>query len=72
MQLIATRTYHDWNPETGERYVLQDRMYRKIACGSFVLMRAGELPSDPEVEMSFSLEGVFGLRVVRGRSSVQR
>jgi hypothetical protein len=29
------------------------------ACGSFVLMVAGELPGDPEVEKSYSLEEVF-------------
>ncbi len=34
-------------------------MLRK-ACGSFVLMVAGELPSDPEVEKPYSLEGIFG------------
>jgi hypothetical protein len=39
--------YHDFNPVTGEEYELRDRMLRK-ACGSFVLMRAGELPCDPE------------------------
>jgi len=34
------------------------RMLRK-ACGSFALMRAGELPGDPEVEEPYSLKGVF-------------
>ena len=34
-------------------------MYRKVACGSFVLTRAGELPGDPEVEEAYSLEQVF-------------
>jgi hypothetical protein len=58
MQLIATRVYHDFNPATGEEYELRDRMLRK-ACGSFVLMRAGELPGDPEVEEPYSLEAVF-------------
>jgi hypothetical protein len=58
MQLIATRHYHDFNPLTGEEYELRDRMLRK-ACGSFVLMVAGELPGDPEVEKPYSLEGVF-------------
>jgi hypothetical protein len=29
-------------------------MYRKGVCGSFVLMVAGELQGDPEVEKSFS------------------
>jgi hypothetical protein len=29
------------------------------SCGSFVLVVAGELPGEPEVEKSFSLEGVF-------------
>jgi hypothetical protein len=33
-------------------------MHRK-ACGSFVLMVAGELPGDPEVEEPYSLAGVF-------------
>lgn len=33
-------------------------MLRK-ACGSFVLMRAGDLPGDPEVEVAYSLDGVF-------------
>jgi hypothetical protein len=28
--------------------------------GSFVLMVAGELPGDPEVELAYSLEDVFG------------
>jgi hypothetical protein len=32
---------------------------RRKACGSFVLMKAGELPSDPEVEEAYSLEQVF-------------
>lgn len=62
MLLIATRTYHDWNPTTGEEYELQDRMYRKIECGSFVLKRAGELPGDPEVETPYSLERVLEWR----------
>jgi hypothetical protein len=30
-----------------------------MACGSFALMKAGELPGDPEVEQPYSLEGVF-------------
>lgn len=59
MQLIATRTYHDCNPKTGEEYELQDCMYRRIACGSFVLLRAGDLPGDPEVEQHYSLQEVF-------------
>jgi hypothetical protein len=58
MQLIATRVYHDFNPVTGEEYELRDRMLRK-ACGSFVLMGAGELPGDPEVEEPYSLKEVF-------------
>jgi hypothetical protein len=58
MQLIATRIYHDLDPKTGEEFELRDCMYRK-ACGSFVLMVAGEWPGDPEVEKSYSLEGVF-------------
>jgi hypothetical protein len=58
MQLVATRFYHDWNPLTGQEYELADRMFRK-ACGSFALMKAGELPGDPEVEQSFSLEAVY-------------
>jgi hypothetical protein len=33
-------------------------MLRK-ACGSFVLMVAGELPGDPEVEKSISLRYAF-------------
>jgi hypothetical protein len=57
--LIATRVYHDFDPKTGQEYELRDRMLRK-ACGSFVLMRAGELPGDPEVEKSYSLSEVFG------------
>jgi hypothetical protein len=57
-----------------------DRMLRK-ACGSFVLMRAGELPGDLEVEKAYSLEGVFGWyrdcpeqieRAVLSRSSLRR
>jgi hypothetical protein len=59
MQLIAIRIYHDLDPKTGEEYELRDRVLRK-ACGSFVVMVAGELPSDPEVEKSYSLEDVFG------------
>ena len=59
MQLIATRIYHDFDPMTGEEYELRDRMLRK-AYGSFVLMKAGELPGDPEVEKPYSLEEVFG------------
>jgi hypothetical protein len=58
MHLIATRVYHDWNPVSGEEYELRDRMFRK-ACGSFVLMRAGELPGDPEVEKPYSLKDVY-------------
>jgi hypothetical protein len=58
VQLIATRHYSDWHPTTLEPFELEDRMYRK-ACGSFVLMVAGELPGDPEVEKSYSLAGVF-------------
>jgi hypothetical protein len=56
--LIATRHYDDFDPCTGERYDLQDRMLRR-ACGSFVLMTAGEKPGDPEVEEAYSLAGVF-------------
>jgi hypothetical protein len=33
-------------------------MLRK-ACGSFVSMRAGEKPGDPEVKQPFSLEAVY-------------
>jgi hypothetical protein len=33
-------------------------MLRK-AFGSFALMRAGDLPGDPEVEVRCSLQGVF-------------
>jgi hypothetical protein len=58
MQLIATRHYDDRHPVTFEPFELEDRMYRK-ACGSFVLMVAGELPGDPEVEKPYSLDGVF-------------
>jgi hypothetical protein len=58
MQLIATRHYSDWHPVTLEPFEMRDRMYRK-ACGSFVLMVAGELPGDSEVEKSLSLESVF-------------
>jgi hypothetical protein len=58
MLVIATKVYHDFNPLTGEEYELRDRMLQK-ACGSFVLMRAGEQPSDPEVEEPYSLDGVF-------------
>jgi hypothetical protein len=58
MQLIAARQYHDCNPVTREEFELQDRMYRKPD-GSFVLMVAGELPGDPEVEKAYSLEEVF-------------
>jgi hypothetical protein len=41
-----------------EPFELNDRMYRK-PCGSFVLLVAGELPGDPEVEKPYSLEQVF-------------
>jgi hypothetical protein len=58
MHLIATRVYRDWKPVSGEECQLRDRMFRK-ACGSFVLMVAGELPGDPEVEQAFSLEAVY-------------
>ena len=58
MQLIATRHYHDLDPKTGEEYELQDRLLR-TGERSFVLMVAGELPGDPEVEKTFSLAGVF-------------
>jgi hypothetical protein len=58
MHLIATRIYHDFNPKTGEEYELRDRLLRK-ACGSFVLMKAGDKPCDPEVEEAYSLDGVF-------------
>jgi hypothetical protein len=58
MQLIATRIYHDFDPKTGREYELRDRMLRK-ACASFVLMVAGELPGDPEVEKSYSLAASF-------------
>ena len=34
--------------------------HARKACGSFVLMVAGELPGDHEVEESCSLEEVFG------------
>jgi hypothetical protein len=30
-----------------------------MACGSFVLMQAGDKPGDPEVTKSLSLEEVF-------------
>jgi hypothetical protein len=56
--ILSRQGYHDWNPVSGEEYQLRDRMFRK-ACGSFVLMVAGELPSDPEVEQAFSLEAVY-------------
>ena len=59
MKLIATRIYHDFDPKTGREYELRDRMYRKGACDSFVLMVAGELPGDPEVETPYSLDRVF-------------
>lgn len=58
MQLIATRIYHDFDPETGGHFELRDRMLRK-ACGSFALMVAGERPGDPEVEKPYSLADVF-------------
>lgn len=58
MQLIATRHYHDCNPVTLEEFELQDRMYRKSDV-DFVLRVAGELPGDPPVEQSYSLEEVF-------------
>jgi hypothetical protein len=37
---------------------MKDRMLRK-ACGSFVLMKAGEAPGDPKIEEACSLERVF-------------
>ncbi|MEY9184556.1 hypothetical protein [Bradyrhizobium sp. USDA 313] len=56
--LIATRHYSDIDPATGARFDLKDRMYR-VSRDSFVLAVAGELPSDPEVEVAYSLEEVF-------------
>jgi hypothetical protein len=50
--VMATRIYHDFDPKMGQEYELRDRMLRK-ACGSFVLMVAGELPGDPEVEKPY-------------------
>jgi hypothetical protein len=41
-----------------EPFELPDRMLRK-ACGSFALMRAGELPGDPEVAKPLSHACVF-------------
>jgi hypothetical protein len=58
MQFIATRHYSDWHPVTLEPFELQDRLLR-TGERSFVLMVAGELPGDPEVEKSLSLAGVF-------------
>ena len=52
-------SYHDRHPRTGEEYELGDRMLRK-ACGSFVLMVAGEVPGEAEVELAYSLDEVFG------------
>jgi hypothetical protein len=56
-------------------------MYRK-ACGTFVLMVAGELPGDPEVEKPYSLEDVYSClqdlpeqierAVVLGQNSLER
>jgi hypothetical protein len=57
-QFDPNRRYHDLKPVTGEEYQLRDRMLRK-ACGSFVLLVAGESPGDPEVEEAYSLEQVF-------------
>lgn len=59
MQLIATRHYSDRHPVTLEPFELQDRLLR-TGERSFVLMVAGELPGDPEVELAYSLEDVFG------------
>jgi len=68
MQLIATRIYHDFDPKAGEEYELRDRLFR-TGERSFVLIVAGELPGDPEVEKSLSLASVFGWYAVLRRLS---
>lgn len=55
---IATCTYHDFDPKTGEEFKLQGRLLR-TGKRSFVLMVAGEKPGDPEIAKSISLAGVF-------------
>jgi hypothetical protein len=50
---------HDREERAGEEYELEDRMHRR-ARDSFVLMVAGDRPGDPEVELAYSLEDVFG------------
>jgi hypothetical protein len=55
---ISELPYSDWHPTTLEPFELQDRLLR-TGERSFVLMVAGELPSDLEVEKPYSLEGVF-------------
>jgi hypothetical protein len=51
-----------------EEYELRDRMLRK-ACGSFVRMRAGELPGDPEVEESTRLKVASSAATMRACST---
>jgi hypothetical protein len=55
---IATRHYHDIHPQTREEFSLQDRLFR-IGEQTFDLYVAGELPGDPEVVTSLSLDEVM-------------
>jgi len=56
--LIATRTYPLGGVGTGGEYTARDHMFR-LPCGSFLLRQTSDMPGEPEVEESFSLEGVF-------------
>jgi len=55
---ISELPYSDWHPTTLEPFELRDRLLR-TGERSFVLMVAGELRGDPEVEKPYSLRGVF-------------
>lgn len=55
--LIATRVY-PLSDATGDEYTARDYMFR-LPCGSFRLKQTSDMPGEPEVEETFSLEGVF-------------
>jgi hypothetical protein len=55
---FAIRHYDDWYPATGERFVLQDSMVRKVD-GTFALFIAGEFPGDAPIEEPMTLPEVF-------------
>lgn len=59
---IATRHYDDCYPASHEKagvfFALEDRLYR-ISDSEFRLEFAGELPGDPPVVKSLSLDDVY-------------